>query len=245
MPMITLYGMGSPNVVKVVIALEELGLAYDFVHLDVMRGDQFGEDFGRLTPNRKVPVIVDDEGPAQRDGGLFTLWESGAILIYLAERSGSFLPADPAARYVTLQWLMFQMASIGPMSGQLSHFRYYAPEPEHAYARDRYATEVKRIYDVVETRLQQTAYLAGEDYSIADMAAWPWLKGAKARGVDLGTLPAVKRWVDEIAARPAVSQAQAVLDAQDNTETLRIMKEGGDPLDRYLGRGKWSRPELA
>jgi GST-like protein len=236
--------MGSPNVVKVVIALEELGLAYDLVYVEVMRGDQFGDDFGKLTPNRKVPVIVDDDGPRGPDGSPFVLWESGAILIYLAERAGKFIPTEPAARYTTLQWLMFQMASIGPMSGQLSHFRIYAPQAEHAYARARYATEVKRIYDVVETRLQQTAYLAGADYTIADMAAWPWLKAADMRGVDLAKLPAVKRWVDAIAARPAVRQALAFVESFDTTEAMRLMREGGDPIDRYLGRGKWSRPEL-
>jgi GSH-dependent disulfide-bond oxidoreductase len=241
---IRLYGMGSPNVVKVVIALEELQLPYDFEMVDVINGDQFSDAFGALTPNRKVPVIQDDEGPGGSVEEPFTLWESGAILLYLAERSGKLLSTEPTTRYTTLQWLMFQMASIGPMGGQLSHFRIYAPQPEHAYARARYATEVKRIYEVVESRLQTSDYLAGRDYSIADIAAWPWLQAAAMRGVDLAALPSVKRWVGAIAARPAVQQAQAFFKSQDNSAMLKTMREGGDPLDRYLGRGRWSRPEL-
>jgi GST-like protein len=237
--------MGSPNVVKVVLALEELGLAYNFIHTDVVRGDQFKDAFGKLTPNRKVPVITDDEGPRAPGSNIFTLWESGAILIYLAERAGQFLSSDPATKYTTLQWLMFQMASIGPMCGQHSHFRVYAPQPEHAYARARYATEVKRICGVVETRLQQAAYLGGGDYSIADMAAWPWLRSAKARGIEMEKHPALQRWIDAIAARPAARQALSFIDSLDNTEAMQIIKDAGDPLDRYLGRGKWSRPDVA
>ena len=242
--MLRLYGMTSPNVVKVVIALEELGIGYDFTHVDVMNGDQFSDAFGALTPNRKVPVIVDDDGPRMPDGGPFTLWESGAILIYLAEKTGRFLAIDPLVRYSTLQWLMFQMGSIGPMAGQLSHFRIFAPEPEHAYARARYATEVKRIYGVVEARLEAESYLAGADYSIADMAAWPWLQAADRRGIDFAKFPATRRWVDTIAERHAVRQAQALIDGQDDSAMRQRLAEGGDPLDRYLGRGRYSRPEL-
>ena len=242
--MIKLYGMGSPNVVKIVIALEELQLPFDFKMIDVINGDQFTDAFGELTPNRKVPVIVDDEGPRSPLGEPFVLWESGAILLYLAERSGQLLSADPATRYITLQWLMFQMGSVGPMSGQLSHFRIYAPQPDHAYARARYATEVKRIYDVVETRLHTSDYLGGRDYSIADIAAWPWLKASDMRGVDLATLPCVKRWIETIAARPAVQRAQAFFESLDQSAMTRTMREGGERLDRYLGRGRWSRPEL-
>ena len=242
--MIKLYGMGSPNVVKIVIALEELQLPFDFKMIDVINGDQFTDAFGELTPNRKVPVIVDDEGPRSPLGEPFVLWESGAILLYLAERSGQLFSADPATRYITLQWLMFQMGSVGPMSGQLSHFRIYAPQPDHAYARARYATEVKRIYDVVETRLHTSDYLGGRDYSIADIAAWPWLKASDMRGVDLATLPCVKRWIETIAARPAVQRAQAFFESLDQSAMTKTMREGGERLDRYLGRGRWSRPEL-
>ena len=242
--MIKLYGMGSPNVVKIVIALEELQLPFDFTMIDVINGDQFTDAFGELTPNRKVPVIVDDEGPRSPLGEPFVLWESGAILLYLAERSGQLFSADPATRYITLQWLMFQMGSVGPMSGQLSHFRIYAPQPDHAYARARYATEVKRIYDVVETRLHTSDYLGGRDYSIADIAAWPWLKASDMRGVDLATLPCVKRWIETIAARPAVQRAQAFFESLDQSAMTRTMREGGERLDRYLGRGRWSRPEV-
>lgn len=243
--MITLYGMTSPNVVKIVIALEEFGLDYEFKYVDVLNGDQFEDSFGELTPNRKVPVLIDSDGPKGPSGEDFKLWESGAILIYLAEREGRFMSADPAARYTTLQWLMFQMASIGPMCGQLSHFTVYEPDAEkHVYARARYATEVKRIYDVAETRLQQSQFLAGEDYSIADMAAWPWLRVSTKRGIDFGTMPGLRRWVETIAARPGVQRALAFIDSLDRSKADKTVREGGDSLDRYLGRGRWARPEM-
>jgi GST-like protein len=160
-----------------------------------------------------------------------------------ASRS-SYGNPDPATRHITLQWLMFQMGSVGPMCGQLSHFRIYAPQPDHSYARARYATEVKRIYDVVETRLHTSDYLGGRDYSIADIAAWPWLKASDMRGVDLARLPRVKHWIETIAARPAVRQAQAFFERLDQSAMTKTMREGGERLDRYLGRGRWSRPEL-
>jgi len=244
MQKITIYGMGSPNVVKVLIALEEMELPYEFIQINMMRGDQYSDEFGVLTPNRKVPVIVDPQGPRAPNGSPFTLWESGAILLYLAERTNSFVPTDPYERHAMQQWLMFQMASIGPMFGQLSHFTVYAPQPEHAYSRARYATEVKRIFDVVESRLEQSAFLAGADYSIADMAAWPWLNGAQKRGADLERLPAVRHWIEAIAARPATARALALIASLDRSESERIKREDSDALDRYLGNGKWSRPEL-
>lgn len=243
--MTTLYGMASPNVVKIVLMLEELEAPYDFEYVDVANGSQFTDRFGALTPNRKVPVIVDEDGPRGADGGPFTLWESGAILIYLAEKHGRFIPADPHARLMMLQWLMFQMASIGPMGGQLAHFTIFAPQAEHGYARARYATEVKRIYDVVEAQLTAQPWLAGEDYTIADVAAWPWLKAAGRRGVDLATLPAVKRWIEAIAARPAAIRTERFFAELDTSAMAARIRDGGDPLDRYLGRGRYSRPELA
>jgi GST-like protein len=238
---ITLYGIGSPNVLKVLIALEELDLAYRLETVDVFKGDQYTDAFGALTPNRKVPVIVDDEGP---DGAPITLWESGAILIHLAERAGRLIPNEPRQRLITLQWLMFQMAGVGPMFGQLSHFRIYAPEPEHAYARARYATEVKRLYDVVESRLGESAFLGGVDYSIADVATWPWLRGAPARGVDLASLPATQRWVETIAERPAVQRACRAFEPLTGADVPRLMREEPDAIDRYVLRGRYSRPEL-
>ena len=238
--MITLYGMGSPNVIKVLIALEELALPYRFAHVDVFAGEQFSEAFGKLTPNRKVPVIVDDEGP---DGKPFTLWESGAILIYLAEKTGRLMPTTQRERLITVQWLMFQMAGIGPMFGQNSHFRIFSPESEHAYARARYATEVKRLFDVVELRLAESAFLGGPDYSIADIAAWPWLQSGKVRGVDLEKLPHTQRWIEALRARPAVARAQAVITALKPVDVPKLMQEKKDDMDRYLGRGRYSRPD--
>lgn len=243
--MITLYGMGSPNVVKVLIALEELGLAYDFRYVEVLRGDQFEEAFGELTPNRKVPVLVDGEGPARGDGFPFRIWESGAILLYLAEKTGRLLPADPAGRYAAWQWLMFQMASVGPMSGQHAHFTWYAKHENQHYANARYTTEVKRIYDVLETRLRESAYLAGDEFTIADIATWPWLRGSYPKSIDISDRPALHRWVEEIRARPAAQRALEVIASLDTTDTMRIIKEGGPQLDRYLGRGAFSRPEPA
>jgi len=170
--MIELWGLGSPNVHKVVIALEELSLAYKFNYIDCPLGENYTPEFGALNPNRKAPVIVDHDGP---DGKPITLWESGAILIYLAEKSGGLMRSDPVGRYLTIQWVMFQMASIGPMFGQLAHFRVYALDEAHAYSRARYATEVQRLYDVVDGRLAESSYIAGPEYSIADIAAWPWM----------------------------------------------------------------------
>lgn len=239
--MITLYGFGSPNVLKILIALKELDLPFRHEPIDVFRGEQFEGGFGALTPNRKVPVIVDEEGP---DGGPLTLWESGAILIHLAEKTGRLLPAKAGDRLIALQWLMWQMAGVGPMFGQLSHFRVFSPEAEHGYARARYATEVKRLYDVAEARLAQAPYLGGADYSIADIAAWPWLHRAAMRGVDLASLPSVSRWVEEVARRPAVVKAKAFFDGLGTADVPKLMREEGDAVDRYLQRGRYSRPEL-
>jgi GST-like protein len=235
--MIELWGLGSPNVQKVLLALEELALPYRYTYVDVMMNEQHRADFGALTPNRKVPVIEDPDGP---DGRPFRLWESGAILIYLAEKAGALIPKDPAARYLTLQWLMFQMAGIGPMFGQSSHFRIYAKEEIHAYSRSRYGTEVLRLYDVLETRLAESRYLAGEDYSIADIAAWPWVRSAAWRGVDLASLPAVARWIDEIGTRPAAARMLARVTDTD-FDVDRFAVEHPDELDRYLGRGRYAR----
>lgn len=237
--MITLYGFGSPNVLKVMIALEELDLAYRFEKIDVFKGDQYREDFTALTLNGKVPVIVDDGGPGDEP---LVLWESGAILLHLAERAARLIPPDPRDRRLVLQWLMWQMAGVGPMFGQLSHFTLYAREVEHAYSRARYATEVKRLYDVAEARLSHSAWLGGSDYSIADIAAWPWLHGAARRGVDLDALPATKRWVETIAARPAVQKARAVFDPIADVDLPAILRDETDAVDRYVLRGRWSRP---
>ena len=236
--MIELYGIGSPNVHKVIIALEELGLGYSLRHVDCPMGEQYAPEFTALNPNQKVPVIIDPDGPG---GQPITLWESGAILIYLAEKTGQLLSPDPAKRYQTIKWLMFQMASVGPMFGQLAHFRVYAKGEEHAYSRARYATEVRRIYDVVEGRLAETPYLAGDDYSIADIAAWPWLFNTARRCIDKADVPNVARWIKAVGDRAAVMRSMDVMQSMAGRDLDQFAVEHPKELDRYLGRGDFSR----
>ncbi|MGV2289410.1 glutathione binding-like protein [Trinickia sp. YCB016] len=205
--MIDVYSWATPNGHKVHIMLEETGLAYNVHPIDIGAGDQFTPEFLAISPNNKIPAIVDSEGPG---GKPLSLFESGAILIYLAEKTGKFLPADPIARYATLQWLMFQMGGIGPMFGQTHHFRLYAPE-QIEYAVNRYTNETKRLYGVMDTQLGKTQYLAGNDFSIADIASFPWTRSWKNQGVELDDFPNVKRWHEAIAARPAVQRAVEVL----------------------------------
>lgn len=236
--MIELYGIGSPNVHKVIIALEELGLAYSLHQVDCPMGEQFTPEFTALNPNQKVPVIVDPDGPG---GEPITLWESGAILIYLAEKTGRLLSSDPATRYHMIKWLMFQMASVGPMFGQLAHFRVYAKGEEHGYSRARYATEVRRIYDVVETRLAEAPYLGGDDYSIADIAAWPWMFNTKRRFIDKATVPNVARWIRAVGERPAVERSLKAMESMMGRDLDQFAIDHPRELDRYLGRGEFSR----
>jgi GST-like protein len=201
--MIDVYGGQTPNVFKVLIALEELGLPYRRIGVDIMKGEQFTPSFLAISPNNRVPAIVDQ---APEDGGPpLALFESGAILIYLAERSGQLLPEAPRPRAAVLQWLMWQMAGQGPMLGQLGHFRNYAPE-KIAYAIDRYSTEVARLYRVLDGRLAGRDFIAG-DFSIADIACWPWICFRAHHGVDLDLYPEVARWFAALAARPAVQRA--------------------------------------
>ncbi len=197
----------TPNGHKVHIALEELGLPYTVVPVNIGAGEQFRPDFLAITPNHRIPAIVDPDGPG---GQAVRLFESGAILIYLAEKAGGLIPEPPAERLACLQWLMFQMGGVGPMFGQYGHFHTYAPEPI-PYARDRYAKEVQRLHRVLETRLNQAEWLAGGAYSIADIATFPWIRFPERRGIDLDQFPALRRWHDAIAARPAVARGVAVL----------------------------------
>jgi GST-like protein len=197
----------TPNGHKVHIALEELGLPYTVVPVAIGAGEQFRPEFLAITPNHRIPAIVDPDGPG---GQRITLFESGAILIYLAEKAGGLIPADPVARYTCLQWLMFQMGGVGPMFGQYGHFHNYAPE-KLPYAMERYAKEVTRLHRVLEKRLSEAEYLAGAEYSIADIATFPWLRFPERRNIDLAAFPNVKRWHDAIAARPAVQRGVAVL----------------------------------
>ena len=204
---ITLWTWPTPNGQKVHIALEELGLPYTVRPVNIGAGEQFAEDFLAVTPNHRIPAITDPEGPG---GKVLNLFESGAILIYLAEKAGALIPTDPAERALCLQWLMFQMGGIGPMFGQFGHFNAYAPE-KIPYAIERYGNEVKRLHRVLEKRLAVSPYLAGPAYSIADIAAFPWIRNPERRGIDLAEYPGVKRWHDAIAARPAVQRGLAVL----------------------------------
>jgi GST-like protein len=204
--MIELWSWPTPNGQKVHIALEELGLAYTAAAVDIGAGEQFKPAFLEIAPNNKIPAIVDPAGP----GGRLALFESGAILIYLAEKTGRLIPADPASRYICLQWLMFQMGGVGPMFGQYTHFASYAPEPI-PYAIDRYGAEVARLYRVINARLADAPYLAGDEYSIADIATFPWARGAERRGIVLEDYPHLRRWLVELEQRPGVQRGLAVL----------------------------------
>ncbi len=204
--MIEVWSWPTPNGHKVHIALEELALPYSVVPVNIGAGEQFKPEFLAITPNHRIPAIVDPDGP----GGRLTLFESGAILIYLAEKTGKLMPEAAADRYGCLQWLMFQMGGVGPMFGQYNHFANYAPE-KLPYAIERYTNEVARLHRVLEARLSEAEWLAGGAYSIADIATFPWVRSPERRGIDLAAYPGVKRWHDAIAARPAVQRGVAVL----------------------------------
>src|SRR5690606_21030465 len=188
------------------ILLEELGLEYRVHPIDIGNGDQFDPDFLKISPNNRIPAIVDPDGPG---GEPLALFESGAILFYLAEKHGRFLPQG-RDRYVTMQWLMWQMGGLGPMLGQAHHFLQYAPE-KIEYAMKRYSSEANRLYGVLDKRLGESRYLAGEEYTIADMAAWPWTRSPERQNVRREDYPNFQRWFDEIAERPAVARGIEVL----------------------------------
>lgn len=205
--MIEVYSWPTPNGHKVHIMLEECGLAYRVHPVDIGAGDQFAPDFLAISPNNKIPAITDADGP---DGAPISLFESGAILLYLAGKTGKLLPGDVRGKYEVLQWLMFQMGGVGPMLGQAHHFRIYAPE-KIDYAIDRYTNEARRLYSVINKRLAHSTYLGGHDYSIADVAVFPWLRSWKNQGVEMGDYPHLRGWFDEIAKRPAVQRGVEVL----------------------------------
>jgi GSH-dependent disulfide-bond oxidoreductase len=203
--MIDFYTWTTPNGRKVSIMLEETGLPYRVHAIDISKGDQFKPEFVAINPNSKIPAIVDPDGP---DGRPISIFESGAILIWLAEKTGQFLATDQRRRSEALQWLMFQMGGVGPMFGQAHHFRKFAPEPV-PYAIERYTKEAQRLYGVLDRRLAEASYLAG-DYSIADMATYPWVARHEWQGVSLDEHPNVKRWFEAIGARPAVQRGMTV-----------------------------------
>lgn len=204
--MIDLYTWKTPNGRKASIMLEEVGLPYRVHPVDISRDEQFDPAFLAISPNNKIPAIVDSDGPG---GKPFAVFESGAILIYLAEKTGMLLPADAAGRSVTLQWLMFQMGGVGPMLGQAHHFRKFAKE-QIPYAINRYTAEADRLYGVMDARLAETAFFAGDSYTIADIAIYPWLQRWDWQGIDLEEFPNVRRWMAEVGARPAVQKGMTV-----------------------------------
>jgi len=205
--MIDVYSWATPNGHKVHIMLEECELPYRVHGINIGAGDQFKPDFLKISPNNKIPAIVDQDGP---DGKPISLFESGAILLYLAGKTGKFMPDDVRGKYEVLQWVMFQMGGVGPMLGQAHHFRIYAPE-KIEYAINRYTNEAKRLYGVIDKRLSESKFLGGADYSIADMATWPWLRSWKNQGIELSEFPKLQRWFEAIEERPAVQRAVKVL----------------------------------
>jgi len=229
--MIDLYYWPTPNGHKITIFLEETGLEYRIVPVNIRKGEQFAPEFLKISPNNRMPAIVDTDGPG---GKPFSLFESGAILLYLAEKTGKLMPSETRARYRVIEWLMFQMANVGPMLGQAGHFRSAAPE-KIPYAIERYTNESRRLFNVLDRRLAEVPYVAG-DYSIADIASYPWVVAAlKAQPEQLDTRPNLKRWIDAIAARPAVQKGMAVMAGQPQkplTEEERSILYGAKQHER-------------
>jgi len=203
--MIDLYTWSTPNGRKVSIMLEELELPYTVFPVNIGKGEQHAPEFVKISPNGKIPAIVDHEGP---DGAPYPMFESGAILMYLAEKTGRFMPSERRRYYEVMQWLMFQMGHVGPMMGQCHHFRRFAPE-KIPYAVDRYSNETRRLYGVIDKRVTAAEFLAG-DYSIADIATFPWIARHEWQGIELEEFANLKRWYDAIWARPAVQKGYAV-----------------------------------
>lgn len=208
--MIDLYYWPTPNGHKITIFLEEAKVDYKIISVAIGRGEQFKEEFLKISPNNKIPAIVDHDPPGIDSD--FPLFESGAILLYLAEKYGKFLSVEQTERFRTLEWLFWQMAGLGPMLGQNHHFSHYAPE-KIPYAIERYINETHRLYAVANQRLTESSFLGGDDYSIADMAVYPWIVPHKSQGQDLNEFPALKRWFENIGSRPAVVEAYRKGDA--------------------------------
>lgn len=217
--MIDLYTWPTPNGHKIHIMLEETGLTYRVIPVDIGAGEQFKPEFLKISPNNKIPAMVDSDGP---NGRPFALAESGAMLFYLASKTGKFLPQDPEKRWQVMQWVMFQMGHVGPMLGQAHHFLGYAPQ-KILYAMERYKNEANRLYGVLDRRLAESKYVACDEYSIADMAIMPWLRFPERQGVNIDEYPHVKRWRDRLLERPAVKRA---------LEVLADRRRQGPPSDR-------------
>jgi GST-like protein len=231
--MIDFYALTSPNVQKIYIMLEECALPYREKFVDVWKGDQYTSEFTAINPNNKIPVIVDHEGPG---GKPYTVFESGAILLYLAEKTGRFLPRDTAKKYEVIQWLMIQLTGIGPMFGQWNHFKMFAPKTGNDYAMSRYASQMKRLYELLENRLGQSRFLGGDEYSIADIATFPWTRNHDAHGVKFDDHPNLARWFNAIADRPAVKKALDKVAAVKSTRETA----SDDDKDRFFNRGRYA-----
>lgn len=233
--MIHVYSWPTPNGHKVHIMLEEcgfvLGRDWEAIPIDISKGDQLKKDFLKISPNNKIPAIVDSHGP---DGNPFHLFESGAILIYLAGKTGRFLPQSTTDRYKTLQWLMFQMGGLGPMLGQNHHFRLYAPE-KVSYAIDRYTNEALRLYRVLDKQLESHHYVSGNEYTIADIAIFPWTRNWEKQGIDILKLKHFNRWFNEIQQRPAVERGLSVL------ASLRKPAYDAQAKDILFGKQQYQR----
>lgn len=205
--MIDVYSWTTGNARKVYIMLEECGLSYHAHPVNIGKGDQFKPEFLKISPNNKIPAIVDRDGPG---GAPYSMFESGAILMYLADKTGKFLPADPVGRYTTIQWAMFQMGDVGPMFGQAGHYTEKAKGPEHAAARAHFIEDANRLMGVLEGQLSKNDYIAGKDFTIADMLVWPWCREPEVRGLSHDPYPALKAWFAKIAARPSIAAVNAV-----------------------------------
>jgi GST-like protein len=223
--LIDLYTWPTPNGHKVHIMLEETGLDYKVHPIDIGAGEQFKPEFLAISPNNKIPAMLDSDGPG---GKRMALAESGAMLFYLASKTGKFLPKDLRARWDVMQWVMFQMGHIGPMLGQAHHFLQYAPE-KIEYAMNRYRNEASRLYGVLDKRVQGNEWIAGNEYSIADMSIMPWLRFPERQGVNIDDFPHLKKWRDKIAGRPAVKKALEVL-ADRRRATPSFSKEQAEVL---------------
>ena len=231
--MIEVWTWPTPNGHKIHIALEELGLPYKIVPVNIGKGEQFKPAFLAITPNHRIPAIVDPDGPG---GKPLTLFESAAIMIYLSEKcGGKLIPADPIGRYKCLEWMMFQMGGVGPMFGQYNHFANYAVE-KLPYAIERYTNEVARLHRVLDKRLSDNEWLAGTEYSMADIITFPWIRNPDRRGIDLAaSYPNIKRWHDAVAARPAVQRGVAVL-----SENQRRGGITDEERENYFGKTQFS-----
>lgn len=234
--MLDLYFWPTPNGYKVSILLEELGLPYRVNPVHIGKGMQFTPEYLAINPNSKIPALVDHEGP---DGAPISVFESGAIMMYLPEKAGwRFFPQAPRERYEVIQWLMFQMAGVGPMLGQAHHFRNYTKEPV-PYASERYTREAARLYAVIDRRLEKSEWLAADQYTIADMATYPWLRAHRLQGQKLEDFPNLQRWYSSVRARPGVQRGLAVMAEKVGAPDKRV--PDGERWDNLFGDKQFSR----